>query len=219
MNINDYLLKDIKALGLQDSVNSAQKLFKNFPITHFPLVENGELLGSFAEDDMHTIENKEAILGSYTHLANYFFSDENATVLELLKIFADNDTNIIPVLNTDKNYIGYYDLHDVLDAFSMSPFMLEESETVIIEKLENDSSMSEVTQIVEANGGKLLGIYISEKHDSFLQVTLKIISDDMNEIMQNFRRYDYKIISSHQNDKYLEDLKYRLDYLQKYLDL
>ena len=219
MNINDYILKDIKALGLKDSVNSAKKLFKNFPITHFPLVENGKLLGSFAEDDIHTIENKEAILEEYTHLVNYFISNEEATVLELLKTFADNDTNIIPVLNTTKNYIGYYDLRDVLDVFSSSPFMLEGSETVIIEKLENDYSMSEATQIVEGNGGKLLGIYISEKHDGFVQVTLKIISDDMNEIMQNFRRYDYKIISSHQNDKYLEDLKYRLEYLQKYLDI
>ena len=51
-----------------------------------------------------------------------------------------------------------------------------------------------------------------------MQVTRKIITEDINEIMQAFRRYNYKIISSHQNDKYLEDLKYRLEYLQKYLE-
>jgi CBS domain-containing protein len=218
MNINDYILKEIKPLRLQDNVKSAQKLFKNYPITHFPLVEKGRLLGSFSEDDMHTIENKEAVLERYTHLVNYFFSDEKATVLELLKTFSENDTNIIPVVNTDKHYIGYYDLRDVLDAFSTSPFMLEESETVIVEKLENDYSMSEASQIAEANGGKLLGIYISEKHNNFVQVTLRIITEDINEITQAFRRYNYKIISSHQNDKYLEDLKYRLEYLQKYLE-
>jgi predicted transcriptional regulator len=217
--MNDYILKDIKALRLQDSVKSAKKLFKNFPITHFPLVENGKLLGSFAEDDMQTIENKVALLESHTHLLNSFFTDEKTTVLELLKIFADNNTNIIPVLNTDKNYIGYYDLCDVLDVFSTSPFMLEESEILIVEKLENDYSMSEVTQIIETNGGKLLGLYISDKHDGFVQVTLKVVSDEINEMMHTFRRYDYKIISSHENDKYLEDLKYRSEYLQKYLDM
>ena len=219
MNINDYILKDIKALRLKDSVKKAQKLFKNSPITHFPLVENGKLLGSFAEDDMHTIDNKKAILSSQTHLLNSFFTDEKASVLQLLKTFADNNTSIIPVLNKDRNYIGYYELCDVLDVFSMSPFMLELSETLIVEKLENDYSMSEVTQIVETNGAKLLGIYISEKHDNYVQVTLKVISEEINEIMQTFRRYDYKIISSHENDLYLEDLKYRSEYLQKYLEM
>ena len=156
---------------------------------------------------------------AHAHLLNSFFADEKATVLELLKIFADNDTNIVPVLNEDKNYIGYYDLRDVLDVFSTSPFMIEESETLVIEKLENDYSMSQVVQIIESNGGKLLGLYISEKNTDIIQVTIKVISNEINEIMQTFRRYGYKIISMHENDIYLEDLKNRSEYLQKYLDM
>ena len=219
MNINDYILKDIKAFRLKDNVKKAQNVFKNYPITHFPVIENDKLLGSFAEDDLQTIENKEEELVAYAHFMNSFFADEKATVLELLKIFADNNTNVIPVLDKEKNYIGYYDLGDVLDAFSTSPFMIEESETLIIEKLEHEYSMGEVAQIVEANGGKLLGIYISEKTNDFIQVTLKIVSDDINEITHTFRRYDYKIVSTHENDVYLEDLKSRSEYLQKYLEM
>jgi predicted transcriptional regulator len=219
MNINDYILKEIKALTLKNTVRSAQKLFRNYPITHFPLIENGKLLGSFAENDLQTIEHKENKLVNYVHLLNSFFADEKATVLELLKIFADNDTTLIPVINNDENYIGYYDLRDVLDAFSTSPFMIEESETLIIEKLEDDYSMSEVAQIVESNGGQLLGLYISEKRSGFAQVTLKIVTKEINEMMHTFRRYDYKVISMHENDIYLEDLKNRSEYLQKYLEM
>lgn len=219
MNINDYILKEIKAFHLKDTVKKAQRLFKNYPITHFPVVENNKLLGSFSEDDIQTLENKEEELVVHSYLLNSFFADEKATVLELLKIFADNNTTIIPVLNKDKNYMGYYDLCDVLDVFSTSPFMIEENETLIVEKLEMDYSMGEVSQIVEANGGKLLGVYISEKSNDFVQVTLKIVSDEINEIIQTFRRYDYKIVSNHENDIYLEDLKNRSDYLQKYLEM
>ncbi|WP_235869083.1 CBS domain-containing protein [Polaribacter aquimarinus] len=217
--MNEYILEEIKPLRLKDSVKNAQEIFNNYPITHFPVIENNKLLGSFAEDDIQTIENKDGELVSYAHLLNSFFADEKATVLELLKIFADNDTNIIPILNEDKDYLGYFDLRDILDVFSTSPFMIEESETLIIEKLRNDYAMSEITQIVESNGGKLLGLYISEKSSEFVQITLKIISDEINEIMHTFRRYDYKIISMHENDIYLEDLKNRSEYLQKYLEM
>lgn len=217
--MNDYILEEIKPLRLKDKVKNAHKVFKNYPITHFPVIENDKLLGSFAEDDIQTIENKDGELVAHAHLLNSFFADEKATVLELLKIFADNDTNIIPVLDENKDYIGYFDLRDVLDVFSTSPFMIEESETLIVEKLRADYSMSEVVQIIESNGGKLLGLYISEKNTDVNQVTIKVISDEINEIMQTFRRYDYKIISMHENDIYLEDLKNRSDYLQKYLEM
>ena len=55
--------------------------------------------------------------------------------------------------------------------------------------------------------------------EDFVQVTLKIISDEINEIIQTFRRYDYKIVSNHENDIYLDDLKNRSEYLQKYLEM
>ncbi|NCT10033.1 MAG: CBS domain-containing protein [Flavobacteriia bacterium] len=219
MNITDYILKEIEPLRLNSSIKFAQELFKNHPITHFPVTENGKLLGSFAEYDIQNIDFKKEELVAYVHLLNSFFADEKATVLELFKIFADNDTNIIPVLNEEKNYIGYYDLRDVLDVFSTSPFMIEESETLIIKKPENDYSMCEVSQIVESNGGRLLGAYVSKKTNEFVQITLKIISDDLNEIMHTFRRYNYEIVSTHENDIYLEDLKNRSEYLQKYLEM
>ena len=65
----------------------------------------------------------------------------------------------------------------------------------------------------------MLGLYISEKQQDVVQVTLKVITEDIHEIMHTFRRYDYKIISTHENDVYLEDLKNRSDYLQKYLEM
>jgi len=219
MNITDYILEEIQPLQIENSVKKAQKVFKNYPITHFPVVENNKLLGNFAEEDIYTIENQENTLGKYADLLHSFFADEKATVLELLKIFADNDTNIIPILGETKEYIGYLDLRDVLDVFSTSPFMIEEGETLIVEKLQSEYSMSQITQIVEANNGKLLGLYISEKTLDNIQITLKIISEEINEIMHTFRRYDYKIVSRHENDIYLEDLKNRSEYLQKYLEM
>jgi predicted transcriptional regulator len=219
MNITDYIQNKINPLNLKSSVKTAKKLFDNYAITHFVVVENTKILGCFAQDDLLQIESESDELVGYSHLLNSFFADKEASVLELLKIFADNDTTLIPVINAEKEYLGYYNLSDVLEVFSMSPFMTDNSETLIIEKTKNDYSMSEVSQIVESNNGKLLGVYVSGNQGDLVQITLKISTEDIHEIMQTFRRYDYKIISIHENDIYLEDLKNRSDYLQKYLEM
>ena len=219
MNINDYILKDLKTLRLDSLVKSAQKQCKNFPITHIPVVENGKLIGSFSQSDIQTIEDKEEVISTYSYLLEPFFVDEKVTVLELLKLFADNDCNIIPVLNIDKNYIGYYDLSDVLDVFANTPFLYDESVTLVVEKNEKEYAMSEIAQIVEANNASLLGCYISTKKRDAVEVTLNVSTEDMNELIQTFRRYNYTIITEHRDDVYLEDLKDRSEYLQKYLKM
>lgn len=219
MNITDYILKEIQPLTTKSNVKMAQRLFQEHPITHLHLVEEGTLLGSFSESDIQTLENSETSLETYTSLLDWFFAEESSTVLELLQLFANNDCTILPVLNTNKKYIGYYDLSDVLDVFTSSPFMLEESEILVVETQENNFSMSTIAQIVEASGCKLLGAYISEKKEGQVQVTLKIVAQEINEIIQTFRRYDYTIVSVHENDVYLDDLKNRSQYLQKYLNM
>ena len=219
MNINDYILKEIKALRLENTIKSAQKLCKDLPITHIPVVENGKLIGCLPQSDVQTIEDKNRELNEYTYLLDNFHTNEKASLLDLITLFADNDCNLIPVLDKEQNYMGYYELGDILDAFADSPFLHNESETLIVEKSKTDYSMSEVSQIVESNGSKLLGLYISSDLAETVQITLNVISDEMNEVIQTFRRYDYHVITMHQDDSYLEELKDRADYLKKYLDM
>ena len=40
-----------------------------------------------------------------------------------------------------------------------------------------------------------------------------------NNIIQTFRRYNYEIISEHQEDNYINNLKERSEYLDKYLNI
>ena len=79
--------------------------------------------------------------------------------------------------------------------------------------------MSQITQIVESNNGKLLGLFISEANNEKIQITIKITLGSMNEIIQSFRRFNYEIVSEHNEDNYLTILKERSEYLDKYLNI
>jgi hypothetical protein len=69
--------------------------------------------------------------------------------------------------------------------------------------------MSQITQIIESNNGKLLGLFVSEADVENVQITIKIAIGAMNDIIQTFRRYNYEIVSEHQEDNYLNSLKER----------
>lgn len=219
MNINDYILKEIKSLTLESTVKKAQRVCETFPISHIPVVEEGRLIGCFAESDIRTIENLKRELKEYSYLLNHFYATKKNTLLELISLFADNDCNIIPVLDKNQKYIGYYDLSDILDVFANSPFLHRNNETLVISKPKNDFSMSQVAQIIESNKAKALGMYVSEETANNVQITVKIASEEMNEIIQTFRRYDYNVITQHVKDEYLEELKERADYFRRYLEM
>jgi len=219
MIVQEYILNEIKGMPLDTPVKSAQQIFTAFPITHIPVVENEQLIGCLPESDIRCIEDIDTPISEHSYLMDHFSADENATVLELITAFADNDCNIMPALNKDKEYLGYFELSDVIDAFSNSPFLHSNGVEIIAEKSEKEFAASEVTQIVESNNGKVLGLYISNQTADATQVTVKISSEDVNEIIQTFRRYNYNIISQYEDDFYLQDLKDRSEYLQKYLDM
>jgi HJR/Mrr/RecB family endonuclease len=61
-------------------------------------------------------------------------------------------------------------------------------------------------------------MFLSEVNDK-VQVYIKVNAENLNEILQSFRRYDYEIISEHTEDNYLQNLKDRADYLDKYLNI
>ena len=125
----------------------------------------------------------------------------------------------MPVLNEHNTYLGYYELKDIIGLFSDTPFFAEPGSIIIVEKGIQDYSFSEISQIVESNNGKLLGAFVSKSNNDIIQVTLKIGNIGLNNIIQTFRRYSYNIISGHEEDSYIESLKERSDYLNKYLNM
>ena len=117
------------------------------------------------------------------------------------------------------NYLGYYELEDVVRFLHETPFLKEEGGILVVEKDVTQISFSQISQIVESNNGKILGIFISNISNVKAEITVKISQSDMNEIIQTFRRHEYEIISEHQEDSYLNSLKERSDYLDKYLNI
>jgi CBS domain-containing protein len=216
--ITDYLNNNIKALRTSDSVADAQDLFSEYPFSHFPVLEDGVYIGSAGAEDVEQMDIDKT-MGDLRYNFERFFVRDNSLWLDVLEIFAKNETNLLPVLDSNNKYLGYYEITDIIKFFHETPFLKENGGILVVEKGITEYSMSEAAQIVESNNGRLLGLFISEANLDKVQITLKITMGGLSDIIQTFRRYNYNIISEHQEDAYLNTLKDRSDYLDKYLNI
>ena len=157
MKTTDYITKEVKALSPNDTIEKAQKLFEHLTFTHLPVVEEKIYLGSIAEEDVQIIDEKQKKLAEFKYLYQPFFSFENTNWFELLKEFASHDTTILPAINSNNKYVGYFELTDILHVFNNTPFLSEAGAILVVSKHIKDYSFSEISQIVESNNGKLLG--------------------------------------------------------------
>lgn len=217
-NLSDYITQDLKPLDIQESIAVAQDFFLDLPFSHFPVLENGVFIGSVSSEDVENFDSSKKLI-DYKYSFEGFFTRKYSVLLDVLDDFAKNETTVMPVLDEQNNFIGYYELDDVIKVFNETPFLRELGAVLIVEKGINDYSFSQISQIIEGNNGKLLGAFISNTDTDKVQITIKISEGGINEIIQTFRRYEYEIISEHQEDDYLKTLKERSDYLDRYLNM
>lgn len=218
MEITNYITNDFKPIDSQETIEAVRDFLGDFNFSHFPIVEEGIYIGSISAEDVETFEEEKKVQ-DYRYSLETFFIRTDAIWMEVLEVFAKNHSNLIPVLDENNKYVGYYEMEDIINFFHQTPFIKEQGAIVKIKKGILDYSMSQITQIVESNNGKLLGLFISESDIDSVEVTIKISSGAINEIIQTFRRYNYEIISEHHEDTYITNLKERSDYLDKYLNM
>lgn len=216
--ITEYITNDFKAIDSNDSIAVIQDFFSDLHFSHFPIVEEGVYIGSISSEDIETFDSYKKV-SDYRFSLEGFFTRTNTIWLDVLEVFAINHTNLVPVLDENNSYVGYYEIEDIMKFFHETPFLKEPGGIIIVKKGVLDYSMSQIAQIIESNNGKLLGLFISEAEVNSVEVTIKIALGSMNEILQTFRRYNYEIISEHQEDNYINNLKERSDYLDKYLNI
>ena len=218
MKTNLYIVREIEPFDTTIRVKEAQIHFNELTYTHFPVVKDGVYLGCVSEADIRCLESEKE-LSEYLYTLEGFFAREHDNWLDILESFAQRQSNIMPVLDSENKYIGFFELSDIMNLFNETPFLSEPGNVLIVEKGALDYSFSEIAQIVESNNAKILGSFISEMENDVVEITIKISDSDINNIVQTFRRYSYNIVSNHQEDSFLENLKERSKYLEKYLNM
>ncbi len=218
MQIQKHIIDNIEVYSVDDSLKKIIDFFNNGIFSHVAIVEKDRFLGVISEDDVLDFDQGKKV-SDYRYNLEAFFVRKDSNWLDVLETFARNEANILPVLGNDDEVLGYYDLTDIVGFFIDTPFFTEPGGIIVVAKGIKDYSFSEIAQIVESNNTRVIGAFITDIRNDVIQVTIKIGASDLNEVIQTFRRYNYNILFGNNDDQFLEDLKERSDYLDKYLNV
>jgi len=191
------------------SIEEVNLLFEAHSLSALPVCENNSFIGVAA---------KEALVSDYEYAFEHYFIPLTATWDAVVEAFALYQTDMLPVINEGGDFIGYYHLDEFVLQLIETPFIQEAGYVLILQK-DIKYSFAEISRIVEENGGTLLGIYLSNRTENNVHITLKLITNQLSEILQHLRRYGYGILTEKDGDYYRKELKDIADYFEKYLDL
>jgi predicted transcriptional regulator len=133
MQLQDFVINDIKPLKLNDKISDAQLLFNQLTYSHIPIQNNDVYVGCISENDVYCFE-KAKVISDCTYAIEGFYIRPNTNWLDILEAFAKNNTNIMPVLDQNNKYLGYYELNDIILLFNETPFFSEPGGILIVEK-------------------------------------------------------------------------------------
>jgi predicted transcriptional regulator len=215
------LISDVvTALKTSDSGTQALAWMEVFRVKHLPIVNQRDFLGLISDSDIYDLNDPDEPVGNHELSLQKPYVREEQHIYEVIELLSRMELTLVPVLNEEKHYLGVITQEDLTRKFAHLSAMQQPGGIIELEMLQHDYSLSEISQIVESNNGRILSLYVAASDDnSRLRVTLKINLTDLTSILETLNRYNYTVVSSHMNTEDLDEFyQERFDGFLKYLN-
>lgn len=209
----------IVPLRTSDTGENALEMMSDFHVRHLPVVNDKELLGLVSEDDVLDNDASQAV-GSYSLSLPKASVNSESHLYEVMKLMADFNLTVVPVIDHEQQYLGLVSMEDVLHRFAKTLPFSEPGSIIVLEMNKRDYVLSEIARIVEQENAVLLSTYVTTSQDSSqIEVTLKVNKQQINSILASFERFEYHVKASFNEIEYLDTLKERYESLMNYLNV
>ncbi len=206
-------------LRTSDTGKIALTTMEDFNVRHLPIVNDQQLLGVISEEDI-IIHNIKEPVGSYELSLTKAAVKTTDHLYEVMRLLAEHQLTVIPVVDAEGDYRGMISLEDVLNFFAKTAAFSESGSIVVLEFQRRSYSLAEIARLVEAENAAILSTFVTSDPDaSTVEVTLKINRQDIHNILNAFQRFGYEIKAAFNEEEYLESLQDRYQALMNYLNV
>ena len=210
--------KEIQTITLEQSGAEALAIMQEYHLSHLAILSNNKLLGVISEEDIWGMYDENNKLESIKEKIQHFFMPLGKDVFEVIKYMDEHKLSLLPMLANEK-YVGSITHESIISSLASIVAIQESGGVIILEMMKKEYSMSEIAQIVESNGARILSAYITDVDDrDVIKLTLKLNIIDIAPVIQTFERYKYNVAASYNQSENKDNLVDRYDLLMRYLN-
>lgn len=218
MLVSDYISKDFIPPELNQTVGHALDLMQSFQLTHIPVFEGLGFLTNYAKEILES-QPLDKKLSELKELGDYFYLTSGGSLLDALEHFHTHETNLLVVLDLEMHYVGLLLMEDVISELSTMPFIAEAGALLVVEVMQKNYSISEISKIAESNNARIIGLFVTAYDHGKVRIAIKMVAENLASIGETFERFDYKVLHKFFVDEKEDMMKDRFNQLMKYLDI
>ncbi|HLN21423.1 MAG TPA: CBS domain-containing protein [Bacteroidales bacterium] len=221
MVAKDLISEVVPSLKTSDLGQTALNWMEIFRISHLPIVNNQDFLGLISDADIYDMNQANEPIGNHalTLIKPYVKADQH--IFDVIGLASRLKLSVIPVLDNNNHYQGVITTNDLIRHIAGISSMDQHGAIIVLDLVERDYSLTQISQIIESNNVKILSMYITSQPESTrLEVTLKVNTTDLSSVIRTFERYNYEVKTWISSDDTMENLySERFDLLMKYLNI
>ena len=219
MQASELISSSIISLHPDDDGLKALSLMDDLRLNHLPVIRNQFYLGLISENEILQWQSTDELIEE--HLPNLMapFVLRSQHLFDIIEILEANSLSVVPVLSEEKKYVGAISNRKLLYTIAKSAAVQNIGGVIVLEMNQNDYSMSEIASIIESNNAKILSSYITSVPDSTkMELTIKINITELDSIIADLKRFEYKVMASYNDGNSKDDLMERYESLMRYLN-
>jgi hypothetical protein len=195
----------------------ASAVFKECLLNELPVVDDHFFVGLLYKDQILGKEDINEPISSIQDQFRSLFVNENDRIIVALEKMTLEGVTTMAVVGDDRLMKGMLLASNLWSEFAIKSSMAGLGGWLVLSMRKADFKLSEIAQIVESNGMIIVMHFIHFFQElEVIDVHIKVNRENVNELVQTFQRYGYKVVDVIQPQKFIDDWENRFDELIRY---
>jgi CBS domain-containing protein len=218
MMASAFIDPSIVPLKISDSVAVAIDFFKEFSVRQLPVVQDNICIGILSLDEIEE-ELADITVLDFINL-NYSFASNYDHIYEVMRAISEQSLTLFPIIDENNNYLGCITLASLFKNYINCAAFSQPGSIVVLEMDKKNYSLAEIARIVESENKVILSSLLSSNAESDrLEITLKLNSAQIQNLLSTFERFGYNIKATFDEEDVKDTLKNRYESLMTYLNV
>jgi predicted transcriptional regulator len=218
MMASAFIDPSIVPLKISDSVAIAIDFFKEFSVMQLPVVQDNICIGILSLDEIEE-ELVDIPVLDFINL-NYSFASNYDHIYEVMRAISEQSLTLFPIIDENNNYLGCITLASLFKNYINCAAFSQPGSIVVLEMDKKNYSLAEIARIVESENKVILSSLLSSNGESDrLEITLKLNSAQIQNLLSTFERFGYNIKATFDEEDVKDTLKNRYESLMTYLNV